>query len=140
MANPESGELALPVGDRVYKLVTDFAAIRQIEQYMSKEEGRIVSIGECYWGAANKSWRHIHAIAWGAFQRFHPDVTPEKADDIITELGGPLTFLKIIRELRDISEPEGSARPRKARQSKKAGATTTSTPDASNSRRTTSGG
>lgn len=140
MANNERGELALTVGDRELTLVLDMDAICQIESRMSAEEGRTVPFGECLIGAASNSYRHVRAVLWGALRHHHPNVTVNDAGDLLVEIGGPEAFFATLAKLRKASEPEGDRRPRRARQGRRTGARTSSTPNGSASVRASSGG
>lgn len=138
MANPERGELALKVGDQTYTLVLDLNAICEIEEAMSTN-GQLVTIAQVFIAAAHLSTRHVRVLLWGALQRHHKGTSLEFAGSLLEELGGPEQFFATMKKLRGLTEPEGKSRPRKARQSK-AGAHSTSTPIASASGMTSSGG
>lgn len=138
MANPERGEVALAVGDQTYKLVLDMDAICMAEEAMSRPN-ELVTIGQIFIGAAHKSQRHVRVLVWAALQRHQPDISLRQAGQLLVDIGGTEKFFATLKKLRGITEPEGEARPRKARQSK-AGARTTSTRGASASAGTTSGG
>lgn len=145
MANPERGELALTVKDCVFTVVLDFEAMATAEGFMSAAEGRNVPIAEILVAAASPvpSYRHMRALMCGALRRHHPEMTPEQVGQFIVDAGGPEALIKLIKKMRGLSEPEGTGRPRKARQPQtktRAGARTTSTRAASASAAKTSGG
>ena len=141
MANPERGEVALPIGDRVYTLVTDMAARCQVEALFQTDD-KPFAYAKVALFAASYSETHIRAIVWGALRRYHPEITLVQAGELIDKAGGSEKLLATIAKLQKLSELEGKKkRPQIARQSKrKAGARTTSTRDASASAPTTSGG
>lgn len=142
MANPERGEIALTVKDRVVTLVLDFEALATAEGFMSAEEKRNVPFAEIIFAAASvvPSYRHMRAVMVGAVKLHQPTMTPEEVGQLIVDAGGPEQIIKTIAKLRGLSEPESDGRPRKARRPKPAGARTTSTRGASASAPMTSGG
>lgn len=138
MANPERGEVAFTVGDRVYTLVLDMNAICELEELLSTPTHPVTS-AQVFVLAANYSYRHIRALVWAALRRHHKDVTLEAVGDLIEQSGGPEGFFATLKKLRGVTSPESTGRPPQARQPKRAGARTTSTRGASASAATSSG-
>ena len=141
MANPERGEVALTIGDRTYTLVLDMDGICQAEAAMSSP-GQIVSITEIFYGAAIGSQRHARALVWASLQRHQPDISLQRAGELMAEFGGAEKFFEVVKELRKTTEPdaEDKPRPRKARQVNGTGARVSSLRGASASTETASGG
>lgn len=128
MANPQRGEVALTVKDRVYKLVLDFDGICAAEEAMSTPN-QTVTIAEILLHSARGSHRHARAIAYGSLVRFQPEMTLEQAGELIVELGGVEAFFETVMKLRKSLEPDPEdkpARPRKARHVNGTGARATS--------------
>jgi hypothetical protein len=128
MANPERGEVALTVGDRTYTLVLDFNAQCELEELLSTPEQRM-TLGRAFLLAASYSMTHIRAMVWASLRRHHSDMTVTDVGNLIESAGGVEKLLETLGKLRKASQPEGEARPHKARQTK-AGARITSTPAA----------
>jgi hypothetical protein len=131
MANPERGEVALTVGDRVYTLVLDFNAYCELEELLSTPDAR-VTWAQAIWLAIKDGGSAIYqrAMVWASLRRYHKDLSLDDVSDLIQSVGGFEALVETMGKLRKASEPEGEARPRKARQATKAGARTTSTPAA----------
>lgn len=141
MANPERGEIALTIGDRVYTLVTDFNARCEVEALFQTDD-KPFGYEKVALFAASYSSTHLRAIVWGALRRYHPEITLVQAGELILEAGGAEALMKTITKVQKASSVEGKkTRPPQARQPKStAGARTSSMRDGSGSAPKTSGG
>lgn len=141
MANPERGEIALPIGDRVYTLVTDFDARCQVEALFQTDD-KPFGYEKVALFASSYSSTHLRAIVWGALRRHHPEITLVEAGELILKAGGAEALMQTIQKVQKASAVEGKkTRPPKARQPKStAGARTSSTRGGSGSALKTSGG
>lgn len=141
MANPERGEVALTIGDRTYTLVLDMDGICQAEAALSSP-GQIVSITEIFYGAAIGSQRHARVLVWASLRRHHPDLSLERAGELMGEFGGAEKFFEVVKALRASTEPDAEDRPARPQTARQAGtgARVTSLRDASESTATASGG
>lgn len=110
MANPERGEVALTIGNRTYMLVLDMDGICKAEAVLSTPTN-IVTIIEAFYGAAINSQRHVRALVWAAMQRHQPDVTLERAGELMAEAGGAEKLFKTVADLRKSTEPDKEDRP-----------------------------
>jgi hypothetical protein len=138
MANPERGQVALTVEDRTYTLILDMNALCELEELLSTPS-QAVTAAQAFVAAANLSYRHVRALVWAALRRHHPDLTLSAVGDLIEAAGGPEQLFETLKRVREASDPDPVARPRKARRSK-AGGPTTSTPGGSESTAKRSGG
>lgn len=141
-ANPDKGEVDLVINGTTYTLTLKTAALMALQQHFSTpvdvvEKAADGSVALVTKGVADLdvimarvaagSIEHVVALLWASMQKFHPDVTFQKAVSLIDDLGGIEALSDAFAEIqkstvpdpRDTKELEDgkakSDRPRKAR-------------------------
>lgn len=95
MANKDSGDFRLKIGDQVYRLVFDLEAMDAMEQYYSTPD-KEVHWPEVQQKLQKQSVRAMRVMLWAMFQEHHPDVTYEDAKQLVKHAGGIAALGEII--------------------------------------------
>lgn len=82
--NPVRGESPLVVDGRAYTLVLDFNALCTAESALGIDIDEIIPRYE-----RGLSLTLVRGMVWAALQRHHPEITIEKAGDLISQAGLP---------------------------------------------------
>lgn len=112
MSNPHRGEVALPVGDREYKLSFSINAICELEDALNMP---VAKIADGLNDAGNVRMSMVRTVVWAALRDHHDDVTIKDAGQIATDAGIP-AVMEAIGQAFTLAFPEaqGKANPRKA--------------------------
>lgn len=112
MANPNRGEVALPVGDREYRLSFSINAICELEEALNMPVSKIAD-GMNDAGSIRMSM--IRTVVWAALQDHHDGVSVKEAGQIASEAGIPAVMEAIGKAFAlAFPEAEDKANPRKA--------------------------
>lgn len=112
MANPNRGEVALPVGDREYKLSFSINAICELEDAINMP---VSKIADGLIDASNIRMSTIRTVIWAALRDHHANVTVQEAGQIASEAGIPAVMEAIGKAFAlAFPEAEDKENPRKA--------------------------
>jgi hypothetical protein len=134
MANREKGEVDLVINGTTYTLTLKTAALMALQKHFSTPE-KVADLDQIMERANAGSIEDVVAVLWASMQKFHPDVTFERAVNLIDDLGGIGGLGAAMKEVTasmapdpaDVKElAEVPKSPRKARATRGTGETGTS--------------
>jgi hypothetical protein len=137
MANIQKGEIPLTMGGVSYTLTLNIAAMIAAETVLSTPTHHVTwtEIQNC---VQRESITHIRAMFWAMLRRNHPQISLEKAGELIEQFGGEVTGAMFATQAAaapdqvDAKAVESAGpRPRKARAVNGTGANSIAPPDAS---------
>lgn len=104
-ANREKGEVDLVVGERTYTLTLKTMGLIALQKHFSESE-LIADLSDIWQKASAGSLEHVVAIFWASFQRYHPDMTYEKAADLVDSVGGVEALNQQLQALSGSTTPD----------------------------------
>lgn len=108
MSNPHRGEVALVVGSATYTLCYSINALCNLEEKLDKPIAEIIdTLGKKE--GKNIKLGLVRSLVWAGLLEKMPDVTPEKAGEIIQE-GGVDAVLEKVGEAISIAFPNKEAK------------------------------
>lgn len=105
MANRERGEVSLSIGGRVYTLYLDTNALALLEDLFSTPE-RDMTFLEILERVQRNSVRHMRGMIWAALQHHHPDVSVQRAGELINDAGGLGALAEQLQALSKSTQPD----------------------------------
>lgn len=99
------GEVEFVVGDERFTLTLKTGGLIALQKRFSVGD-RIADVQAILEKAAAGSIEHVTAIMWAAFQKYHPDVTFERAVDLIDEAGGLDRVSQQLGVLSESTQPD----------------------------------
>lgn len=88
MANRERGEVDLVVDGTTYTFCLGLNELVELETLVTSTSGREVRFVEVLAKAESGHATSIRALFWAALKKHHPDVTLDKAGEIVQAVGG----------------------------------------------------